>query len=194
MECKNLGLKTNVLQLERSLTQISQGITEDDAAIKRFMEDVLRMKAELVSLTRIIEEEQPSLILPFGKMLGDIVASLTSLSVPCDDLMELLPDSTTSEPSHVLEDVVVDGKETSLEVDSGEAGIEEASSSFSMDMPSVPETSPTANETNVTSAAPTSTAAPKFNWASKVVSEVQKAEVKSFRQILEEEKQNVKSS
>ncbi len=194
MECKNLGLKTNVLQLERSLTQISQGITEDDAAIKRFMEDVLRMKAELVSLTRLIEEEQPPLILPFGKMLGDIVASLTSLSVPCDDLMELLPDSTTSEPSHVLEDVVVDGKETSLEVDSGEAGIEEASSSFSMDMPSVPETSPTANETNVTSAAPTSTAAPKFNWASKVVSEVQKAEVKSFRQILEEEKQNVKSS
>jgi hypothetical protein len=133
-------------------------------------------------------------MLAFGKMLRDIVASLAFLSIPCDDLMELIPDSTTSERSHVLADVVADGKETSLEVDSGEAGIEEASSSVSMDMPSIPETLPTANETNVTSATPTGTALPKFNWASKVVSSVQKAEVKSFRQIQEEEKQNVKSS
>ncbi len=171
--------------MERSLTQISQGITEDEAAIKRFMEDVLRMKTDLVSLTRLIVEEKPHLILPHWKVLSDIKTSLTSLSIPCDDLTELIPDSTTSEDSNVIYDTV--DEKDALEQNSDEAVMEEVSSPDNVASPSLPDTVPTANEANVTSAA----TIPKFNWASKAV--VQKAEVKSFLQIQEEEK-NVKSS
>lgn len=149
------------------------------------MEDVLRMKTDLVSLIRLIVEEKPHLILHHWKALSDIKTSLTSLSIPYEDLTELIPDSTTSEDSNVIYDAV-DEKEA-LEQDSDEAVMEEVSSPDNVAIPSVPDTMPTANEANVTSAA----TIPKFNWASKVV--VQKAEVKSFRQIQEEEK-NVKSS
>lgn len=188
MECKNLGLKTNVLQLERSLAQMSLCISEDNGAIKHFLDEVQRMKNELVSLTRLIVEDQPPLILPYVKVLSDIEASLFSLSIPCDDLSELIPDSTsTNEVSVVSDHAAVDSME--LEVDDGEKDAV-PSSPVSDVTPTATDALPGVSEGNATS---TVSAMPKFNWASKVLSSVPKPEVKSLREIQEEEK-NDKSS
>ncbi len=166
---------------------MSQCISEDNGAIKHFLEEVHRMKNELVSLTQLIVEDQPPLILPYVKVLSDIEASLISLSVPCDDLSELIPDSTANEVAVVSDHATVDSME--VEVDDGEKYVV-PSSPVSDVTPTATDAVPAVSEGNVTS---TKTAMPKFNWASKVLSSVSKPEVKSLREIQEEEK-NDKSS
>lgn len=171
-ECKNLGLKTNVLQLERSLAQITQCVSEDNDAVKHFLDDAIQMKNELVFVTQRLVNDNESLILPHLKLLKDIESSLCSLTIPCEDLSELIPDSTDA--VDLLDKPVDSNLNETVEANKCEQSNPDKSVSPTEPKPLI-EMKPAAE----------TAAMPKFSWASKVPL---KFEAKGLREIQEEEK------
>jgi hypothetical protein len=187
-ECRKLGLKTNVLQLERSLGEITQYVSEENNAVEHLLKEVLRMKNELVSLTRRVAEDQPTHIMPHRSLLKDIEAALISLTIPCDDLSELIP--AAADPTDKMVDL--------LDLPTEDLDAEEEEPQHSFELNKCEPSSDVAEDVVTTIAdltpvietktTPVATAVPKFSWASKFSVPSQKAEVKSLIQIQEEEK------
>lgn len=173
-ECKNLGLKTNVLQLERSLAQITQCVSEDNDAVKHFLDDAIQMKNEIVFVTRRLVNDHETLILPHLKLLKDIESSLCSLTIPCEDLSELIPCSTDA-VDLLDKPVDLNLNETVEANECKQSNLDELVSTTKPQP--VIETKPAAETTTM----------PKFSWASKVPLN-KKSEVKGLREIQEEEK------